>query len=487
MLTKSDYLKCIQCPRQLWLYKKRKDLLPGAVDLAQQKVFDDAREVEEQAYRLFPEGVNAGDGDFNGSIVKTEELVRGGQGVLFQPSFSVGALYCRSDIMVRGDAGWDIIEVKSSTKVKDYHLDDLAFQREVFKRAGLKVGNLKVMFVNGKYVRRGGIDPAKLIKTQDVTAAVGRAAKSLGGNLEKAFAVMRERAEPDVRILKQCSDPYDCPFISHCWRDIPEHSIYNLGFDEDRLNFCLDRGILRLEDVPDEMVTDKRKHPYYDAVKSGLIFSDRKAIGRALKQLEWPIHHLDYETYSSPVPPFDGYRPYQEIPFQFSVHIQDEPGAALRHEEFLAGEFRDPVPELAEALKRAIGGKGSVLAWYAKFEAKANDLIASRLPAAREFIESVNSRLFDPYEIFKKRLYVDGRFHGSSSLKEVLPVLVPGMRYSDLDVQHGGEAQALWPKLCSPEMPPAERGKLRRSMLDYCAQDTLGMAKIVDFLLDLAK
>ena len=488
MLTKSDFLKFSQCPKYLWLGKHRKDLLSAELDAGLEKRFKEGAEVEQYAYRLFPEGVSASAEGLKEAISKSQKLIRGGAKAVFQPTITSGELFCRADIIRfdRRTKKWDIFEVKSSTEVKDMHVIDLGFQRFCLERAGLPVGRVNVIHVNNEYVRQGEVDPEGLLKIADVTAEVGSLFGGLGNRIDEALAVLRQRVEPDTRILRQCSNPYDCPFLEHCWRDVPEHSIYNLGLSEEKLNELLDRGITRLEDVPEEFVAGTKKQAYYDAVKSGEARVLRKKIGERLAELVYPLHFLDYETYGSAIPPFDGYRPYQQIPFQYSLHVQAKPGAKTKHFEFLAGEFADPVPKLAAQLKKEIGPRGSVLAWNAGFEGGCNDLMGERHPKFRDFFAGVNERLFDPMLIVRDGLYVDGKFMGSASLKKVQPVLAPDLSYKELEIQEGGAALAAWPVLTAPATPDEEKKRLRTALLKYCALDTLAMVRILEQFREIA-
>ena len=482
MLTKTDFLKFSQCPKYLWLGKYRKDLLSAEVDAGLEKRFEEGAEVEQYAYRLFPGGESAAAEGFKEAIAKTQRLIRRGVKTIFQPTITSGELYCRADIIDydRRSKKWDIYEVKSSTEVKDVHVIDLGFQRFCLERAGLPVGRSHIIHVNSFYVRKGEIDPAKLLKTADVTAEVGSFFGGLGNRVDEALEVLRKRAEPNVRIVKQCTTPYDCPFIDHCWKDVPEHSVYDLGLSEQKLNELLDRGITRLEDVPEEMVGSSKKRAYFDAVRSGETRVLREQIRERLAELVYPLHFLDYETFGSAIPPFDGYRPYQQIPFQYSLHVQAKPGAELKHFEYLAGEFADPVPKLAAQLKKEIGPRGSVLAWNAVFEGGCNELMGKRHPRFRDFFAGVNERLFDPMLIVRDGLYVDGQFHGSASLKKVQPVLVPDLSYKELEIREGGAALAAWPVLTSPATPAVEKRRLRSALLRYCSLDTLAMVRILE-------
>lgn len=483
MLTKSNYLHFLQCPKYLWLEKYRKDLMAEGREVELKKIFEDGFAVERQAYRLFPSGVSAADEDFGRALARTEKLIRGGARLIFQPSFIAGDLYCRCDI-VRLDGGGraEIIEVKSSTEVKPEHISDLAFQKSVLEACGLEVVGTSVCRVDNQYVRKGEIDPAGLLKTEDVTDEVAELASEAAGAVRDALAVLGRKAAPDARIIRQCSDPHDCPFIGHCWKDLPARSIYEAGLAEEEIGALLDRGVIRLADVPEEMITKKRALRHYQAVRSGKPAIDRQAIAEWIGRLEYPLHFLDYETYAPAVPLFDGFRPYQRIPFQFSLDVVDRPGAPPRHFDFLAETLDDPTATVAATLPSLVGKKGNVVAWHMSFEQGCNAEIGGRLPSAAAFMEDVNSRMVDLKEPFSEGLFVHPDFGGSASLKSVLPVIVPSLSYDDLAIGRGGEAEAAWPELVAPATPAARKTEIKRALLEYCAQDTVAMIRILDVL-----
>ncbi|MDD5251122.1 MAG: DUF2779 domain-containing protein [Patescibacteria group bacterium] len=482
MITKSNYLHFDQCAKYLWLEKNRKDLLPTELDADAERRFADGALVESEALKLFPEHVDCSGEKFFDGPKRTAALMATSARVLYQPAFLVDDLYARSDVLVRAAGGrWDICEIKSSTQVKEIHTLDLAFQKHVIESAGFKIGRCYVTHINNEYVRQGEIEPGKLLVAEDVTIEVVALESQVRRGVAAARQTLASKEEPAVRILKQCSDPYDCPLIPYCWRDVPNRSIYETRLKADQLNDLLDRDIVRLADVPDEMLVDKRDHWHWEAVRSGQPRVIREGIAEQLKPLEYPVHYLDYEAYASALPPFDGYRPYQYLPFQYSLHVQAKPGGKLKHYEFLADEWGDPATALAAQLSKEIGPKGSVVAWNASFERGCNELVAKRVPKHARFFERVNARLYDPITIVRSGDYYDARFGNSASLKAVLPVIAPEKAYDDLEIHEGGTAMAMWPKLCSPDLPKREKAQLRKDMLAYCARDTEAMVVIVDF------
>lgn len=466
MLTKSNYLSFLQCRKYLWLYKHRSDLLPTEIALRQAKMFDDGAEVEEYAYKLFAKV----------------------SGVVFQPTFkdTKAGIMCRCDIIkYNKPKEVEIYEVKSSTEAKDYHLDDLAFQKTCLTKAGLTVTRTYLILANNQYVRQGAIEPKKLLKIEDVTAEVEERMEGLEERIAEALKVIKLKTEPDVRILKQCSHPFDCPFIPYCWAAVPTPSIYDAGLNEKKLNTLLGLGIIHLKDVPAGMITASKKK-FYESVLTGKPHVDRPAIAKWIKKLEYPLHFLDYETLDPAVPHFDGYRPYQQMPFQYSLHVIEKPGAKPLHYEYLETDQVDPVPALAETLSKQIGPKGSVIAWNMGFESGRNAEMAELLPAYAKFFKSVNKRMVDLGDPVKKGAYVHPDFLGSWSIKAVLPVMFPELSYEGL-VTDAGAACDYYPKLISGELTPAERKETIAVMLAYCKMDTWAMVRILEEMEELIK
>ena len=391
MLTKSDYLKYTQCCKYLWLHKYRRDLVSEDALAAMQRLFDEGYQVEEWAYKLFPGGVSAFDDNFEIAVKNTKKLVAAGTKVIFQPTISNWDLFCRADIIkLNAKTGeYDIFEVKSSTEVKGVHLIDLAFQKICFEKERIKIGKMFLVHINNKYVRNGEIEPGELLIRENVTNAVEDVIKEVGLGIKDAQKVLENKdCEPEVRILKQCHHPYDCAFTEYCWKNIPEDSIYDIagGLSPKKLEMLLDMGILRMKDIPDGYVTNGSGLRHLRAVQTEEVFIDPKAIRRELEHLEYPLHFLDYETFNPAIPLFDGYKPYQRVVFQYSLHIKKSPKAELNHCQYLSTKIEDPTNDLAESLAEAIGDQGNVIAWNESFEAGCNNEMCARCRKHADFL-----------------------------------------------------------------------------------------------------
>ncbi len=431
------------------------DLLPPDFNDDLEAIFEEGRKVDIEAKKLYPGGFEV-PGFTREGWKNTQTALVAGHDVLFQPTAIAGEIHARADILTRNGKMWDLREVKSSTQVKDEHILDLAFQRLCFVGAKVPIGRTYLVHINNRYVRQGDIEPGKLLSTEDVTAAVDAAASEMMGDINDALKVLGWGRKPGERNVDACVDPAECEYLGHYLKELPA-----------KLRAKLE-AVRHEEPLPNPPI----------------IGVDQPGLRRLLGTLRYPLQFLDYETFSPAIPMFDGYRPYQRVTFQYSLHVQDAPGAKLRHAEYLEDEAVDPTVRLAAHLEKNVSKGGTFIAWNASFEKGCNKEMGERAPKYAKFFRSINERMFDPMYIFKKRggYYSHSGFEGSASLKKVLPVIVPSLSYKELTIQEGGTASASWPKLTNPKTPAVKRKRLRKDMLDYCALDTRAMPAILDQL-----
>lgn len=486
MLTKSDYIRYHQCPKYLWLYQNRKDILPVDIPEPQRHIFEQGYEVESYARTLFAEGVVVTDDIFK-SREDTQNLIKEGKTTLFQATALSGDLLARADILKydKDSKSWDIYEVKSTTEVKKEHIYDLAFQKIVFETDGFKIGKTYLVFLNNKYDRKGEIEPEKLLKIEDITDQVSELESTVKLDIPSALKILKTHTKPEVKILKKCDNPYECPFKEYCWQNIPKNSVYDLNrITEKKLNTLFDLGVFNIKDVPNDFELTEKQNNQVAVAKTGIPIIDKAQISSILSNLIYPIYFLDYETFSPAIPLFDGTHPYQQVPFQYSLHILKDANSKPEHKKFLYTGKDNPVPKLLEQLKPDIGATGSVIVWHKLFEMERNSEMGKMFPEYAEFLEDINSRVFDLKEIFEDQHYVDENFAGSCSIKNVLPVLIPELSYKDLEIQEGTMASLSWYKMNFETDSEEEKNKIKEAMLKYCELDTLAMVKIFKKLND---
>lgn len=445
----------MDCPCRMWLEKIHPKLVPP-VDAATQRIFDQGNLVDEKARELFPDGVTAQGFNFDG-CENTKRAMAQGANVLYQPTIVADGLSCRADILVRSGDGWDLHEVKMSTRIDEENYCDATFQTLCFERAGIKINKTFITYINNKYVRHGEIDAKQLFIDEDISQEVASRRKVIEELIPRAKEVFNWGPALKSEHLIGCADPRACEWVK-IWTDtLPEDERFAL------LENC--------------KVSSVKELPPFHINKEG--------IRKEIESLTYPLYFFDYETHSSALPSFDGYRPYQQIPFQFSVYIIDHPDATPKLHDFLMKTFEDPVPQLLETFKGIMGAEGSVISWYAKFEKGRNDEMAEAHPEYAALLNDVNERTYDLWEIFKNGLYTDPAF-ASNSLKDVMPILVPELSYKNLAIQEGGTASASWAIVTDPKLPEVERAKLYQDMIDYCRLDVYAMVRILDVLRELS-
>lgn len=479
MLSKSNFMQFLRCSCELWLVKQRPDLVPPT-NPTLQHIFDEGNVVDRWAQKLFPGAVNV-DGFGMPAAVNTKKAIASGATALFQPTFMTSAISCRSDILLKNDDGtWDIYEVKSSTDVKEEHIIDIAFQRICIEEAGVRISRTFLVHVNNQYVRNGEIEPRQLFTKVDITHEVANAMSLVKKEIPRALAVLDWNKVPGMLNVASCGNPAECEFLSCYFSELKDDHIYSIAtsLSKGKLTAFLERGLLKPEQVPADIMAELGDTKLPGAKDEPTLSIDKEAIKSELDSLQYPLYFLDYETFFPAVPIFDGYRPYQQMVFQYSVHVVREPNAEPDHYEYLAEEMIDPVRGSTASLKSHIGGTGSVIVWNARFEASRNAEMGEHLPEFADFMASVNDRMYDLMMIVKKGYYVDSRFGGSASIKKVLPVMCPELSYNDLAIHEGVTASASWAVLTDPAISPEQKAQLKKDMLAYCGLDTYAMVAI---------
>ena len=484
LLSKSTYIRGRQCPKALWLYKHRRELMPP-VDAATQAVFDTGTNVGLLAQQLFPGGVDCSPEhfyDFGPSVAATQAAIARGERVIYEAAFLHDGVLAALDILVKDADGWKAYEVKSSTGVKEYHVNDAALQAHVIEGCGLPLADISIVHLNSSYVRQGSVDVQQLFTITSVKDAVWKERVDVPARIEALKQVLSLPEAPVMDIGPQCSSPFACDFKHHCWSHVPAvGSVFDLARAMGRDWELYRAGILLLKDIPERTPLTPAQRRQVEGAKHGTNTIDRAALGRWLKDLRHPLYHFDFETFMPAVPLFDGTRPYQQLPFQYSVHVQRTPGAVPEHHEFLADGSGDPREALTIALIQHLGEAGDVLAYNAPFEKRCLEELARDLPHHAPALERILARVKDLHTPFKAGWYVVPAMNGRTSIKVVLPALVPELGYADLAVQEGGTASLLFTQLVAGNYT-GDVAQLRKDLLAYCGRDTYAMVKVLEEL-----
>jgi len=484
-ISKSQYLKGMQCLKALWLYRRRPDLIPP-VSETQQFIFNTGHEVGALAQEYFGEGIEitAPYNQTTRAIEDTRQAVQEGKSIVFEATAAApeGA-FSRIDIFRKaaGTGTWDMIEVKSSTGVKNYHIDDISLQRFAFEGAGYAIDQSILMHINNQYTRYNDLDVQQLFTLVDCTEIVLSRIAEVKPNLTLFLETLNKKMEPDIPIGSHCFSPFACDFIHYCWQHVPDPSAYDI-FSGARLEGLLGQGILNVEDVPPGFGMTERQEIAVRSIQENRVYADVSAIRGFLDSLEYPLYFLDYETINPGVPLFDGTRPYQLIPFQFSLHIQEKKGGDLIHREFLHTDATDPRPKLAKHLVDVCGNKGSVVVYSKSFESRINRELADTYPEHANDLLKMNDRMVDLLIPFRSRILYHPAMGASASLKSVLPAFVPDMSYAHLAIQEGDTASVRYLKCMKGMVSETEKQEIFENLRIYCAQDTMAEVRLLEVL-----
>ena len=487
-LSKSRYQKGLQCEKALWLTVHRRDLATPVTE-SQQAVFDQGSEVGRLAQQLFPGGVEVADDHLHQAeaLETTAHLLAEGVRVLYEPAFSAGGAFTRVDILVAsGDGSWDLYEVKSTASLKDVHITDAAVQAYAVEGSGLALRTINLVHLDSAYVYPGGeYDPQQLFTIQDITDIVRGYLPLVPGEIAR-LQQMLEGPEPQVRVGMRCSSPYDCEFAAHCHSFLPcEHPVTELPrLQEPQLHALLDAGITCILDIPSDFpgLTIAQRETAA-AVQLGEPQADAEGLAAALAGLEWPVYHLDFETVMPALPLWPGTRPYQTIPFQYSVHVHHQDGST-EHREYLHGGTDDPRPALARHLLADLGTRGSIV-HYTSYERRQIDGLAAAFPDLALDILALRSRLFDLEPVIRRHTR-HPQAAGRSSIKYVLPAWCPDLSYSGLGIGDGQTASLRYLRIVRGAADAGEAEATLRDLADYCALDTFAMVRLLDEMLKRA-
>jgi len=365
------------------------------------------------------------------------------------------------------------------------YLEDVAFQAYVCTAAGLAIRRCYVLHINSSYVRQGDVDPHKLFTQVDVTRKVSALSAKLEDKVNAFARVIGAAEPPAVNIGPHCNSPYACPLTRRCWAFLPEHNVMTLSRGTKKGFQLLSQGINAIADIPDKARLTRVQSIQKRAVETMEPQIDRAQIKAFLGRLKYPLHYLDFETMGSAVPLFDGSRPFEQIPFQFSLHIVRQPGAEPEYHSFLAEGREDPRSRFMAALLSVIEPTGSIIAYNAPFEWGVLTGCANLLPQHVVWVKSLKPRIIDLLEPFRKFHCYHPAQHGSASIKAVLPAFT-GKDYSQLAIGEGGTASLEFVRVTFSEVSAEERNRVRRQLEEYCPLDTLAMVWLVEKLHELA-
>jgi hypothetical protein len=488
-LSKSLYTRGLQCVKSLWLKKYKSEVLTKP-DAAQQAIFSTGDKVGELACTLFPKGkkIPFESTTFEEKIALTETYLKKGISNIYEATFSYQQILIMVDILhVNKDGSVEINEVKSSTEVKDVYLHDASIQFYVLNGLGIEVKKVNIIHINNQYTRGKELEVEKLFSIVDVTEEVKELQVNIPSYLNhfKSFLDKKD-TEPDIDIGKHCFNPYGCDCYEYCWseqKQIPEYSIFNISrLNIDKKFALYQEGTLQTVQIEDCSSYSLAQQIQIMSDKEQKSIINKEAIQEFLDTLTYPLYHLDFETFQQAIPEWEGISPYAQIPFQYSLHVEEKDGT-IHHKEFLAKEGEDPRYELAKKLIRDIPSYVTVLAYNMGFEKGVIRRLAETYPELHVKLMKIHDNIKDLMSPFQNKHYYEPNMQGSYSIKKVLPALVPEMEkaYKELSlVHHGGEAMQTYANLVN--MDEGTKQEYKKALLEYCKLDTLAMVKVLEKL-----
>ncbi len=496
IISKSKFVSGSQCLKKLHFDFYRKDL-KSEVTTEQQARFDAGHEIGKLAQQVFPNGNDATenfDDNWGLAIKRTTEWIASGIQTIYEASFSHSGGFAALDILHQTPTERWAIEVKSSAELKDYYFTDAAFQYWVLDKCGVKPDRFFLMHLNENYTKIGNVNPEELFVLTDITEQILKLQDETGNKLERFQTMLLKQEEPSITIGKHCNAmPYECSYKHHCWQHIPENSVFELYRGGQKSWSLFDKGIIQLAEIPEDEKLSKRQELQVNGIKFNQEFKDKKGITNFVNSLKYPLYFFDFETIAPAIPILDGTRPFEKVPFQYSLHILSAPNAPLVHKEFIANPnyFNttgsiDPRLQLLNQLMNDIGPDGSILVYYAPFEKGVLNLLKKGFPNYAQFINGMLERIMDLHEPFKEGLMYLPSMGKSASIKYVLPALAPEFSYANLEINNGNLASTLFLEKVKGIFSGNWK-KTHRHLLDYCERDTLGMVVLYEKLLEETK
>lgn len=486
--SKSKYCKAVQCPKILWMDRNMPE---QAEETASDSVMQTGTDVGELArnyfgnYKLVPFSLHKQE-----MCEMTRQYLEQGENVIAEASFQYKNCFCSVDILRKTEDGFQLIEVKSSTEIHDIFYDDMAYQYYVLHNCDFNIVSVCNMHINNQYVRQGALDLQSLFTMEDCTEKILEMQSDIEERLAQTEQYLQQQMEPDRQLALYCDKPYECAYKKYCHRNITNPSVFSIHrLSASKKYELYQQGIVSYEDIVREhpKLSEKQYQQVYSQYENQKPHIDKVKIKEFLNTLQYPLYHLDFETYQQAIPQFDGVKPYMQIPFQYSLHVQRSINAEPEHYEFLGTEGTDPRRKLAEQLCEQIPLDVCSMAYNMSFEKTVIKNLAEIFPDLSEHLMNIHDNMHDLMVPFQQQAYYCKELQGSYSIKWVLPALCSNdkeLDYHALDgVHNGSEAMAAFADL--PNHTSEEIQVIRKNLLAYCRLDTLAMVKILEKLYEM--
>jgi hypothetical protein len=483
-ISKSKFLSGVQCEKKLFFDTHRRELKPPTSP-EKQAAFDVGHAVGVLAQAYFPGGMDATpeeQGMYRVPIENTRRWIKEGVQTIYEATFSANGVFAALDILHHVNGERCAVEVKSSTSVKDYHITDASLQFYAMDQAGFRPDRFFLMHINTAYVKNGEIDPKEFFVLEELTEGVVSNQPWVARRVSELRGML-DGEEPNVEIGPHCDSPFSCDYKGHCWRHIPDNSVFDLFNSRGREWQYYRDGILDLRDIPDVDALGHRQRLQVEGQLHGIRYVDEERLREFSQEFQYPLYFFDFETIFTGLPVLDGTRPYQQVPFQYSLHIVSEDGT-MEHKEFLAtpSDFNsntalDPRQQLIQQLKADLGPTGSIVAYNARFEIGVLNGLAAAFPAQADYLIGISNRFVDLLVPFQNAWYYLPEMGASASIKSVLPAIAPEFSYDDLAIGNGGDASSIFLSMITGDFD-GDEAETRRHLLAYCERDTFGMVVV---------
>jgi hypothetical protein len=484
LLSKSSFIKGLQCEKHLYLYKYNYNEMDELSEM-QKSIFQRGTGVGKLAQKLFPGGFDASPPNafqYNNCVTQTNFHVNKGTNIIYEAGFQFNDVLAIADIIVRDGKKWNIYEVKSSTSISETYTNDAALQYYVISNCGIDIKDFFIIYINKQYIRNGELNLSELFSIEPVLDLILPLQDFVVKNVKRLKNVITKKKLPVIDIGEHCHNPYICGFFNYCRKHIPENSVFELsGMRLTKKYDLYEAGIIKLDDLTTDFKMSKSIQIQLEVHKSGEPIIDKEAIKYFLSDLKYPLYFMDFESFQPAVPLFQNTKPYQQIPFQYSIHYKKSKKSKPEHFEFLAEAVEDPRIKFIENLLLHTAGEGDIIVYNRAFEISRLKEISLAFPGFAESIEEMIPRIKDLMIPFKQKYYYDKEMKGSYSIKSVLPALVPELSYDDLKINEGGLATIAYESL-QTETDMIKIAETRKQLLEYCKLDTFAMVKIVERL-----
>jgi predicted RecB family nuclease len=436
---------------------------------------EQGKEIGSLARSLYPKGVFVNELSSNAAADRTRDILKNPKTpVIFEATFIAGNYIAKADILVRNGKSWELIEVKSSVTAKEEFIDDMAYTTLVAQAAGFSPDTISLMLIDKNY--RFGMPIERLFVKTDFTGEVLEKVKTFKPLVDFIDSVSSTTDEPEPELTYNCKQ---CEEFGECLgKEIESHIFEIPRIQQKAVENLIASGITSIHEIPDSFsLTDNQKR-VVDCVKCGKMQID-PALRKKLATISWPAFYLDFETMMTAIPLWPDIAPYEQIPIQYSLHICGSSGKIIRHIDYLADPHRDCRRELAERLIEDLKGEGSIIT-YSGFEKTTISKLSKTFSNLSDGLQSLIDRIVDLEQCIKCVNHPE--FCGRTSIKVVLPVLVPDLSYDGLEIANGDVALVTFAMMAQGKMDTDEMERNRAALLEYCKMDTLAMVRLHEVL-----